>query len=340
MTSLERVLAALNGVQQQRPPFTLTLSLYGARLTGCPLEEYYSQPAHYVEGQQAVHDLCRPDILFGPFSLVSEAAAFGTQFHHVPKGPPIITKPAVGSSAEFLKLAEPDPDSHPQLVYIRESVRMLAAQYAGAVPVCGLVTAPVDLPALILGIDKWIDILVSKPDEARAILDITVRHCVSFANALLDAGAAFIAFPMMFTNPALLYKKLIDEVVLPAVESAFSEIKGPVIFHHGGNRLVPGVEDYLKLSNVAGFVIDHRDSLAEAREILGPDRLLLGNLNGISLSAGTTEVAVAKVNSILEDRKEDPRFIFATTASDVVWDTPPERIQAIADTIRSREESA
>ncbi len=40
MTALERVMAAIEGKMQSRPPFTMTLSLYGARLTNCPLSEY------------------------------------------------------------------------------------------------------------------------------------------------------------------------------------------------------------------------------------------------------------------------------------------------------------
>ena len=106
-TSLDRVLAALAGKPQPRPPFTLTLSLYGARLTGCPLTEYYRKPERYAEGQEAVLDLCSPDILFSPFVLTLEAEAFGSELKFLPDNPPNIRKPAVRSADEFIRLPLP-----------------------------------------------------------------------------------------------------------------------------------------------------------------------------------------------------------------------------------------
>jgi uroporphyrinogen decarboxylase len=42
-----------------------------------------------------------------------------------------------------------------------------------------------------------------------------------------------------------------------------------------------------------------------------------------------------RVTDILTDRKDDPCFVFATSAADVPMDTPPETLVAIAETIRS-----
>jgi uroporphyrinogen decarboxylase len=48
MTSMERVVAALQGEMADRRAFTLTLSLYGARLAGSSVSEYYSSPEQYL----------------------------------------------------------------------------------------------------------------------------------------------------------------------------------------------------------------------------------------------------------------------------------------------------
>jgi uroporphyrinogen decarboxylase len=335
MTSLDRVLAALGGQKQTRPPFTMTLSLYGARLIGCAPEQYYSNANRYFDGQVAVHDLCSPDILFSPFALIFEAAAFGTELHYMESGPPIITKPAVRSAKQFSELSVPDINSNRYICYIRESVRMLAGHFGKTVPICGIVTAPVDLPSIIMGIDLWIETIIYTPDLARAIIDITLRHFISLANALLEDGASFIAIPMVCINPVFMLQRFIDEIFVPAITVAFSQIKGPIVFHHGGNPLASIAKNYCTIPNVAGFAFDSRDSLDIAREQIGPQKCMLGNLNGPSLSSGTTESALEKVRTILKDRRNDPHFIFATSGADVPWNTPPERIRAIADTIRS-----
>ena len=335
MNSLERVLAALHGTPQTRPPFTLTLSLYGAKLTKCPLLEHYRLPERYAEGQVAVVDLCSPDIIFSPFALTLEAEAFGSELQFLPTNPPNVRKPAVRSPEEFPLHSIPDVDSHPSLIYLRESVGLLSRKYSGEIPICGILTAPVDLPAIIMGVDSWIETLVLKPELAQKILEATGQHFAAMANALLAEGAAFIALPVMFTHPSLLYQKLIDELIIPALAHSFKEVKGPIVFHHGGNPIIPTLKDYLELPNVVAFALDHRDSLAEARTIIGPGRLLLGNLNGPTMSKLPPESILAKVRSILEDRAGDPNYIFATSAADVPWDTPPELVKAIAATITS-----
>ena len=336
-TSFERVIAALEGKDLGRPPFTLTLSLYGAKLTGCPLDEYYRSPEKYAEGQDAVVKLCDPDILFAPFAMPLEAEAFGSKIHFLPDNPPNMRKPAFRNPEEFIRLELPDVDGHPGLTYLRESVRRLSVNHKGNKPVCAVLTAPVDMPALIMGIDMWLETLIFHERLAGEILDMTSRHFIGMANALLSDGADFIALPIMFANPVILYQKLIDEQMLPALHRSFAEVKGPIVFHHGGNPIVPVLKDYLSLPNVAAFALDHRDSLSEARNIVGPDRLLLGNLNGPTLSGFPAVKILDKVDRILRDRQNDLRFIFSTSAADVPWNTAPATIADIAEKIRSWE---
>lgn len=337
MNSRERVLLALKGQPQPHRPFTLTLSLYGARLTGCPLTEYYRKPYRYVEGQEAVMALCAPDILFAPFSLPLEAEAFGSELKFLPNNPPNVKKPAFRSADELIEQPAPDIDNHPGLGYLRESTRLLSAKYSGTVPICALLSASVDLPAIILGIDQWLETLLFSPDKATRIMDMTTSHFANMANALLDDGADFIGVPTMFTNPRILYPQLIEEIILPALATSFGMVQGPIVFHHGGNPMASGLKEYAALPNVVGFSMDHRDSLADARTTLGPDRLILGNLNGLTLARVTPKITLEKVNRILEDRKDDRCFIFATANADIPFDTPPELLKAISLKIRNFE---
>lgn len=88
MNSRERVFATFQGKPVDRRPFTAMLSLYGARLTGCPLRDYYTDASAYARGQTAVREIFRPDILFSPFSLVGLAEAFGGEAKYFDNAPP------------------------------------------------------------------------------------------------------------------------------------------------------------------------------------------------------------------------------------------------------------
>ncbi len=79
MRSLDRVLATIDAQPTDRRAVSLTLSLYGAGLTGCPLTRYYNDPGEYALGQARALETIGPDILFGPFALPLEGEPFGSE---------------------------------------------------------------------------------------------------------------------------------------------------------------------------------------------------------------------------------------------------------------------
>lgn len=333
MTPGDLVLATMAGQPTPRRAFTLTLSLYGAKLTQCPLETYFRDPAAYVRGQEAVLELCEPDILFTPFASVLEAEAFGAPVRFAPQNAPTLVAPAARTVDDFLRLQPPSGDD-PRLVYFREAARQLVTLSGKERPVCGLLASPVDLPTLILSLDHWLEILITDPNGARRILEVTSRHFVAQANALFDEGVSFIALSMSLNNPAILFPQLLKDLLSPVLRQAFAQVKGPIVYHHGGNRLIPQLEEARKLPQVGAFVVDPRDSFQEARRIVGPQAVLMGNLPGPTLARGTLEQTKTRVRVLLDSQRDDPRFLLASSGADIAYDTPPEYLKAIAEVVR------
>jgi|SRR5208283_4964245 len=334
MTSMERVLAALHGTNSDRPAFTMTLSLYGAKLTGCPLPEYYTVPQRYAEGQSAVAEQCRPDIIFTPFAFALEARAFGSEIVFLAKDPPNVKKPFIRNPKDIGNIRVPDIGRQEGLLYLHTAARLLADHFRGTVPICGILTSPMDLPAIIMGVEGWLEILLFDRDKTKEIISLMSEYFVGMANSMFDSGINFLALPMMFSNPQLAFEKTIGEVIVPALSEMFGKLKGPIVFHHGGNPIAGYLQHYLNLPNIGAFVLDSRDDFSEARRKVGENVLLLGNLDGPSLGKISPAGAVEKARKILEDRKGDRHFIFATSAADVAWDTPMETITGIYDLIQ------
>jgi len=334
MTSAQRVMAAIIGDKADHRPFTLTLSLYGAALTGCPLPVYHADPAKYLEGQLAVRDAVGPDIVFSPFVLPLEGRAFGCELADQQTGPPNVKKPAFRSIEELLDHPQPRADDDPGLAYLVESVRLMAKALGGEVPVASILTAPTDLAAMILGLEPWLEALLFDPDMARRVLEITGAHFQAMSAAMMEAGAACIVTPIMCCNPRILNPELARTTVLPALREAFAAAPGPVVFHHGGNPLSPYLGLFKDVPNVLGFVLDERDSFVQARQILGTGHLLMGGLSGPHMSARKPQDIRLRVKQVLDDRREDARFILASSHADVPLDTPIENLLAVRDAVR------
>jgi uroporphyrinogen decarboxylase len=336
MTSLERIGAVIAGEFADRPPFALVLSLYGARLTESTPARYYREPELYLEGQKAVVDRFSPDIVFGPFALALEAEAWGAGLAWTEKAPPNVGRPAKASARELLAQDAPILGSDPRLDYLVESLRLLAAEFADDRSVAAVLTAPVDLPALLLGIDAWMDILLFDPEQAAALLDLSSEHFIALSRAYFAAGAAFVVTPVMFANPRILSRGPIESLVLPALSKAFAAAGGPIIFHHGANRTGEALALFRSLPGVAGFVLDEQDDLARAREILGQGPVILGGFAGPLMENRSPDRIAGLARAALEERRGDPRFILASTAADIPWDTPAESIDVVGSVARVR----
>ena len=115
MNSLERVLAALQNRPSDRPAFLLNAGLYGARLTGAPLEEHYRVPRVFAEGQMAIRETFAPDLLVSPFLLAGIGEAFGSRMSRPTRQPPTVAAFAAPAAEAALDLPLPDVDGHPQL---------------------------------------------------------------------------------------------------------------------------------------------------------------------------------------------------------------------------------
>lgn len=340
MTPMARVLAALTGEPSAERARTLVLSLYGSRLTDCPLREYYSNPSRYLDGQRAVAAAFGPDILFSPFALTLEAQAFGCQLHHQDQAPPNVKRPAVRSLRDHASVARKDIAESPGLAYLVESLRLLVQEFGSTTPIAGILTAPTDLPAMLFGIEGWLEALLFDQQAAQAIMDVATDHFLAMSQAMFQAGASAIVTPVMFCNPRIVSREIAARYMIPLLAKAYATAGGPIIFHHGGNRLSGFLPLFAGLPNVVGYALDERDTFAEARSALGEHPVLVGNMSGPHLSRRSPDEVARRVENILEDRRDDPRFILCSSSADVPWDTPLENIQAFFKTAGRRGQGA
>lgn len=329
MNSRERIVATLTGAALDRRAFIPGLSLYGARLTQCPLDRYYSDPLAYAAGQTAVRELFAPDALFAPFVFAKIAAAFGCQIRAVSESAPNVRRAAISSIDELDRLRIPDLDTSPDLAYFCEAVRHMVAEHGGTVPVAVALPSPTDLPALILGMDSWMETVLFDRDNAWRVVDLIGPFVVRFVNRMFELGADFAVMPCAFGSPALVTREIAEMFSKPVLAQTLAQFAGPVIFHHGGAPLLPFLDLFVDLPKLAGVAIDHLDDLAQSRAILGPDLTLLGGVFGPGLAALSMAEIEASCRDILANRSMDPHFILCTSGPDIPYHTPPENILAL-----------
>jgi len=334
VNSLDRLLAALQDQPSDRPALFLNASLYGARLTGATLEEHYTRPEVYAEGQMAVRERFAPDLLISPFFVSAMGEAFGSSWRVRPRQAPNLSAFAARGAEEMLRLPLPDVHGHPRLRYLRETIRILARRYAGEVPVIGVLVAPTDIPPLVIGLEAWLDALLFQPDLARALLDRLTPFFLELGRAMLADGATGLALTGNLANRFIVTDAVAENLTLPALRAAMAELKAPLIFHHGGCPLVEQLARFKDLPNVVAHFIDAGEDPGAARRALGPGSVVMGNLDGPGLLHLEPAEVRERCLRTLAQRGGDRQFILSTCGADIQLDTPPDRIAAVSDAVR------
>lgn len=329
MNAAERVFATVAGNAVDRRPVTPVLSLYGAKLTGCPLEKYYSDPIAYALGQVAVRDLFEPDVLFTPFQFAAIGAAFGSQIRFYADQPPNVKRPAIESAREWERIVLPDPDTHPRLTYIREAVREMVARFGTETPVAVPFPALIDFPALIMGMDGWMETVLFDPDCARRIMEALTPLFVRLVNGFFADGAAFVALPCGFWSPSVVPRAIVKSLMRPAMGNAMAQLRGPVVLHHCGAAILEHLDLFVGLSPAIGIVVETGEDLVRARQIVGPDPILFNGPAAANMPEMTAPQLEGECRALLENRRHDPRFVLCNCGPDVPWSTPPENIHAL-----------
>ncbi|HAE23014.1 MAG TPA: uroporphyrinogen decarboxylase [Spirochaetaceae bacterium] len=331
MTSMQRLGAVLAGDKPDRPPYGLVCGSMGAALSSCELDDYYRDPKLYAKGQAAICAKLDPDILFSPFLFAYEAAAFGAKLAKQARSVPNVAKPPYRSVEEALAAPLPSLREDSYLRFLIEATEATADMAQGRRIVAAPITSPIDLPALLIGIEAWLDALLFKPELAALLSERATEHFVSLGSAFLAAGAAMLASPVMFANPSILDEASAKRLTLPILRDAFGRLPGPIVFHHGGNAIAEHIGLYAGLPNVAGFLLSERDSFSAARAVVGSDTILMGNISGPHFDAYSPERLKQKLDELIEDRSGDHRWIFCNSSAELPSWTPPENLAIVRE---------
>lgn len=328
MNSLERIAASIAGKPVDRRAVAPVLGLYGARIVDCGLESYYRDPCAYVRGQRAVCETFAPDVLFGPFAHAVMGAAFGSELCFFADQPPNVRRPAIRSAHEWDRLVFPDPDVHPCLLFFREAIQALAAEYRDQIPVAAVLPLPTDLPILIMGIESWLETVLFDRVVAQRIIEQMNPFFVRLANLFLAEGASFIVTPCGFASPAVVTRDIVSSFTRPALERSLAQVKGPVVLHHVGAPLLAHLDLLTGLPNAVAFAVDQSDDIAQARRMIGAEPVLFSGPASPRLPKLTAQQVQDECCAILENRCQDARFILCNSGPDIPWHTPPEKIHA------------
>ena len=331
MTPLKRLYAALQGEPADRIPIFCNLLEQGARELGLSLEEYYSKGEYVAEGQLRLQEKYGHDNVWSLFYVGKEAELLGcSKILFAEEGPPNVEHFVIQSYEDIHKLEVPDDiAAHPAFEETAKCLRILKAEAGGKIPICAYLTASMTLPALLMGMDRWMELLLTGPAEYR---DALLAKCSDFFRkeiaAYRAAGADVLLYSNPFGSPYFVGQKYFQELSLPWMERDLSPggVSG-VVYYCGGARMNPVIDQVIRRLGIQVFYLGPEDDIAEGKRLIAGRGLTCGVINDIKLLTWSPDEVREVVRSMIAAGKPGGRFLFGTLV--MPYQIPEDNIHAM-----------
>ncbi|MDI9585267.1 MAG: uroporphyrinogen decarboxylase family protein [Acidobacteriota bacterium] len=306
----------------------------GLNLTRSSVKQ--NQFNHSVQYQtiSRLYEATRPDALLFLMDLSVEASALGLPVRFPLDNTPTVEGHEVQRLDDLRKFRHVDILADGRVMVYLEVMKHLRAGLP--VPVGAYITGPYTLAGLMSDATRLAMNVVMDPETAHAVLEFAAQTVTRYARALLDSGADFL---MMLDPTAVM---LGPEQYREFAGSYAREVIGlmddaEVILHICGDT--GHIVEDMAATGAAGLSLDSPMDFAQLARVLGPDTLLIGNVDPVAILRGSEQTVAAATEKLLDSMQDVPGFILST-GCDLPQDTPMANIQAFMATGRAWQRSA
>ena len=309
MTGIERIKAVVAGNEVDRPPVSPMLMLFAGRYAGIPFGEYCRHGEKMAAAQLQTMRGLGTDILLtcsDPAREVIDIAGEGS-IQWFDDQPPAIMEEvaALANKATLRTLRKPAPAQRGRMHDRVTALEIMVREAKGEAEIIGWVEGALALGAELRGINNIMYDFIDDPDFVEELLDFSADVAIDYARVQADVGVDSIG--MSDAAASMIGPELYRKYLFPRQLRILSAIRACGVMtrlHMCGctDALLP----LMATLPVDIYEVDFMTHAATARHVLGPDRVICGNISTVGpLLYGTPEDVLAeaeKCHAILGPR--------------------------------------
>jgi MtaA/CmuA family methyltransferase len=295
MNGKERVLARLAGEPVDSLPFMPVTMMFACDRIGARYSDYATDCRVMVEAQIRTAEEFDIDHVSGISDPAREAADCGATIRYYPDQPPAVDeeRAVLADKSRLRRLQVPDPGAAPRMSDRVRALELFKERLGEQKLIEGWVEGPCAEASDLRGINRLMVDFIDDPAFVVDLFEFTVELGLRFARAQIEAGADIIG--VGDAAASLVGPRIYDKYVWPYEKRLMEGIHamgGRVRLHICGNtsKILAGM-------GRLGVAIVDLDSLArvdDGRAAMGPDQVLLGNIDPVRvLRDGTPETVYA-----------------------------------------------
>lgn len=331
MNSYERVMSCFEGRKPDRIPVVPVVREWCCKQVGIALSETIESAEKHVFSQYYCAKKFGYDIVFGLLGTSEESEAMGSVFKYGGGYLPMISDYVIKDyprDLPELKILNPYKDK--RLPLILEGVKRLKELCEGEIPVVGSVQGPFRHAAMLRGVENLMRDLFKNRENARKLMEIATDSLIVWGVAVVQAGADIVWLPDPVASGDAVSPRVYEDWVLPYTQRVVSALKKTgvkVLMHICGDT-----SDRLKTlaaTGVDGLSLDTKVDFGSARETLGPEYLLMGNVDPTDpLTLGRPETVYKESRKVIEQAGKEGHF-FLSSGCVIPAEAPLENMEAM-----------
>jgi uroporphyrinogen decarboxylase len=334
INGMDRVVAAVNGEKSDRIPVFCNLFEQGAIELNMSIEDYYSRGENIAEAQLKLREKYQYDNVWSLSYVGQEVDALGKQkILFAEDGSPNIEEHIVKTYDDIEKLEVPDDlGSHEAFSEQLKCLQILKNEIGGQYPICVYITASLGLPILLMGMDKWFELLFSGPSKLR---DLMIQKCHQYFVKEIDFyrknGADCLVYSNPFGSTDTVSLKYFMDFCLPWIKKDFDAV-GPdgLVYYCGMSRFNKVIEPLLEQIPIQTFYLSPLDSVSEGKKAVNGRALTCGVVNDIKLVNMSNDEIVTHVKSLIDAGKPGGKFLLGASA--LPYEISETKIRTMLDT--------
>lgn len=333
MNSRDRVLTHLEGKPVDHLPLMPITMMFACDLIRARYRDYCTDHRVLAEAQVRVAEQFGFDYVNTMSDPAREAADCGAAVEFFENQPVALVEDSalLADKTRLASLKVPDPLSGGRMTNGVHAVQLLRKKVGQDKIVEGWIEGPIAEAADLRGINTVMLDFYDDPQFVRDLFEFVIEMELRFAKAQIEAGidvmgvgdaAASLIGPQLYKEFVWPYeKKLVD---------GLHKLGTKVRLHICGNTRFALTE----MGQLGCEIVDldYPASIAEARARMGPQQVLLGNINPVQvLRGGTPETVTTAIAQC--HREAGPRYIVGA-GCEIPRDTRHENVRALAEYAR------
>ncbi len=335
MTPLERATAIAQGREADRLPCNPNVANGAARIYGCRISQFNTEPKTLAEAQIASYRRFRYDGVRIFTDLFAWAEAMGAKVTAPEDHTVDLAAPAVTGIAGIDALRPADPRKDGRLPVHLKAMEYLMDALEGEVGCSAGIVGPFTNAFFLFGVDDSFRLMRKNPQAFHKLCRLSLETCLAYADEALNRGLSpTISEPL--SSCTVVAPAAFREFSLPYLKELVNFIKSrgksPLIHICGETKFI--WNDIADLG-VGGFSVDNVVNLKNCRETIGHKTKILGHVDPAGVMyAGTVNDVRRKTLECILDAYNAPKGYVVMSGCSLPVETPPENIDAMMNVVR------